>query len=45
MAVILPDPLARPAAERLAELQALKDSGTVTETEYAAGRQGIIDSI
>ncbi|MDH2412673.1 SHOCT domain-containing protein [Nocardioides sp. CER19] len=35
----------RPAAERLAELQALKDSGAITESEYAARRQAIIDSI
>jgi hypothetical protein len=35
----------RPAAERLAELQALKDAGAITETEYAARRQAIIDSI
>ena len=38
-------PPSRPAAERLAELQALKDSGAVTESEYAARRQAIIDSI
>lgn len=35
----------RPPAERLAELQALKDSGAITESEYAARRQAIIDSI
>ena len=38
-------PPGRPAAERLAELQVLKDSGAVTESEYAARRQAIIDSI
>jgi hypothetical protein len=38
-------PPVRPAAERLAELQALKDAGAVTDTEYAARRQAIIDSI
>ena len=38
-------PPARPAAERLAERQALKDSGVVSDSEYAARRQAIIDSI
>jgi hypothetical protein len=32
-------------AERLAELQAPKDAGSVTESEYAARRQAIIGSI
>jgi hypothetical protein len=35
----------RPAAERLAELQQLRDSGAITEDEYAARRQAIIDSV
>lgn len=39
------DQHARPAAERLAELQSLKDAGAITESEYAARRQAIIDSI
>jgi hypothetical protein len=39
------DQHARPAAERLAERQSLKDAGAITESEYAARRQAIIDSI
>lgn len=39
------EPSGRPAAERLAELQALKDAGTITESEYAARRQAVLDSI
>ncbi|WP_017933303.1 SHOCT domain-containing protein [Nocardioides sp. Iso805N] len=40
-----PGPPPRPAAERLAELQQLKDSGVITEGEYATRRQAIIDSV
>lgn len=34
-----------PAAERLAELQALRDQGLVTEAEHAAARQRILDEL
>jgi hypothetical protein len=36
---------ARPVAERLAELTGLRDSGAITEAEYAERRQAIIDSV
>lgn len=32
-------------AERLTELQALKDRGLITDAEYAARRQAIIDEV
>jgi len=35
----------RPAAERLAELATLRDSGAITETEYAERRKAIIESV
>jgi hypothetical protein len=35
----------RSASERLAELQQLKDAGTLTEAEYAERRKAIVDSI
>ncbi|WGL52784.1 SHOCT domain-containing protein [Nocardioides sp. BP30] len=44
-AVPAPTSAPRPAAERLAELQQLKESGAITEDEYAARRQAIIDSV
>ena len=34
-----------PAADRLAELQALRDQGLVTEAEHAAARQRILDEL
>jgi hypothetical protein len=47
-----PPPTARPAAsargtasERLAELQGLRDQGLVTDEEYAAARQKILDDL
>jgi hypothetical protein len=36
---------ARGAEDRLAELQSLRDRGVLTDQEYAARRQAIIDSI
>jgi hypothetical protein len=38
-------PAAKTASERLQELQALKDKGLVTDDEYTARRQRILDSI
>jgi hypothetical protein len=35
----------RPAADRLRELEALKDAGLITDDELAARRSGILDSI
>lgn len=36
---------AKPAAERLAELASLRDSGAITEDEHAERRREIIDSV
>jgi hypothetical protein len=38
-------PAARTAAERLSELNALRDQGTITEAEYAERRTSIINDI
>jgi hypothetical protein len=38
-------PARGPAAERLAELQALRDQGLVTDAEHAAARQRILDEL
>ncbi|MBO9520227.1 MAG: SHOCT domain-containing protein [Nocardioidaceae bacterium] len=35
----------KPAAERLAELASLRDSGAITEAEYAERRKAVIDSV
>lgn len=40
-----PPPVPRSAAERLQELQQLRDRGLVTDEEYAARRAAIIDSV
>jgi len=40
-----PDKPVRTTEERLAELGALRDSGAITEAEYAERRRAIIDSI
>jgi hypothetical protein len=42
----VPNEATRPtAAERLTELQGLKDQGLITDSEYAARRQAIIDGV
>ena len=40
-----PTPARGPAADRLAELQTLRERGLVTDEEYAAARQKILDDL
>ncbi len=43
--VALPAPMAKPVAQRLQELQALKDKGLLSEEEYQTIRNRILDSL